>query len=444
MLFSSLYLPAHLSEAVGDRAWVEAMLQAEAALARAESEVGIIPRAAADTIAAWSDVDRFDVPAILGEAREAGNPAEPLVRAVRRAVAGDAAQYVHLGATSQDILDTAAMLVTQRALWFIDEDLGAVAATLARLADEHRDTVMAGRTLLQQAVPTTFGLTAAQWLAGVLRARDALARLHDTTLAVQLGGAAGTLAPLGEAGPEVLRAFAHTAGLAEPALPWHTERTRMGEIAAALSLAAGTLDRIALDIILLAQTELGEVAEASTERRGGSSTMPHKQNPVGSVLVRACAREAQAQADLLMRSMAQELERAAGAWQAEWPALSGALAGTGGAAAWLREALAGLQVRPDRMRENLGVTGGLIMAERIAALLSRSLGREEAHRCMRRLSERAREAGCDLTEVLLEDETVRGALSEEEIREAMSPAGYLGSAEAFIDRALAIYKEQNE
>ncbi|HZU12318.1 MAG TPA: 3-carboxy-cis,cis-muconate cycloisomerase [Chloroflexota bacterium] len=442
MLFTALFLPPRLREATGDRAWFQAMLDAEAALARAESECGLIPPSAADAIAAHCMVDEFDVPAILEEARGMGNPAEPLVRALRRSVPDEAADYVHMGATSQDIVDTAAMLVTQRTLRIVEGDLAAAAAALAQLAMRYRDTPMAGRTLLQQAVPVTFGLTAAQWLAGIVRARAALRRLRGGTLAVQLGGAAGTLAPLGDSGPSVLHAFSCTLGLAEPALPWHTERTRLAEIAGALSLTAGALERIALDIILLSQTEVGEVAEAGAGRRGGSSTMPQKQNPVGAVLARACARTAQTQAEGLFRAMAQELERAAGAWQAEWPALSGALAATGGAAGGLREALDGLAVRPDRMQENLEMTGGLIMAERVATLLAERLGREQAHQYVRSLSERAVAEGRRLTDVLPDDATVRGVLSPGEIRQVMSPSEYLGSSGAFIDRALALYREQ--
>jgi 3-carboxy-cis,cis-muconate cycloisomerase len=430
-----------VSDAVGDRAWFAAMLDVEAALAHASASAGVIPIEAADRIAGCCTVDRFDLTAVLRDGREAGNPAEPLVRALRHVVGGEAARYVHAGATSQDILDTAAMLVVRRTLGILDEDLAAVASSLAALAVEHRRTVMVGRTLLQQAVPITFGLTAAQWLAGVSRARAALRRLPDTVLAVQLGGAAGTLGPFGEAGTAVLRCLARELDLLEPALPWHTERTRIAEVAGALALTAGALDRIALDITLLAQTEVGEVAESGTGHHGGSSTMPHKRNQVGAIMVRACVRQTEAQAEVLLRSMAQEHERAAGAWQAEWPALSGALAGTAGAAAWLREALDGLQVYPERMRQNLERTGGLIMSEWLAALLSKHLGREEAHACLRALGERARETSRPLIEMLLEDETVRRYLSPEEIERAMAPTEYLGSTDAFIDRALAQYRD---
>jgi 3-carboxy-cis,cis-muconate cycloisomerase len=238
----------------------------------------------------------------------------------------------------------------------------------------------------------------------------------------------------------VLHAFAAELRLAEPALPWHAERTRLAEIGAALGLASGALEKIALDLALLAQTEIGEIVQSGDGRRGGSSTLPHKRNPVAAVLTRACARQAQAQVEVLMRGMAQEHERAAGVWQAEWQALSQALACTGGAAAWLHEALEGLQVRPERMLQNLNETRGLIMSEHIASELAERMGRAEAHDLVRSLSLRAGEEGRSLTELLLEDETVRAYLERDEIERAMDPACYLGSATAFIDRALALYE----
>jgi 3-carboxy-cis,cis-muconate cycloisomerase len=301
---------------------------------------------------------------------------------------------------------------------------------------------MVGRTLLQHALPVTFGFKAAHWLAGVMRARTVLLRLHDDVLAVELGGAAGTLASLGPAGVAVLHDFAEQLQLAEPALPWHTERTRIMEIGAALALVSGSLDKIALDIVLLAQTEVGEVVEGGDGRRGGSSTLPHKRNPIGAVLTRACVREAQANAEVLMRAMAQEHERAAGAWHSEWQALSGALAFTGGAAAWLREVMEALEVRPERMRENLDATHGLIMSEHVASLLAAHMGREEAHDLVRSLSRRASDGRESLKELLLRDPTVCKHLSPDAIERAMDPASYLGSANAFIDRTLALYRAE--
>jgi 3-carboxy-cis,cis-muconate cycloisomerase len=261
-----------------------------------------------------------------------------------------------------------------------------------------------------------------------------LRRVRVECLAAQLGGAAGTLAALGNAALPVLRAFSRQLDLPEPELPWHTERSRVARMGAELMVIVGTLDKIALDITLLAQTEVGEVSEGGLG--GGSSTLPQKRNPVGSVMTRACIREVQSAGETLARGMGQELERAAGAWQAGWPALSSALAYTGGAASWLRTTVEGLEVHPERMRENLERSHGLIMSERVALLLSEHVGREAAHALVRAASERVVAGEGSLGEVLLADEDVRQYLTREEIEEAMDPVTYLGAAQAFIDRAL--------
>jgi len=293
----------------------------------------------------------------------------------------------------------------------------AAAAAAAVLARAHRDTPMAGRTLLQQAVPITFGLKAAGWLAGLAEARAGLARVP---LHAQLGGAAGTLASLGDAGPRVLAAYAEELGLAEPVLPWHTNRVRPAELASALAIASGAVAKTAQDVVLLAQTEVGEVLEAAS---GGSSAMPHKRNPVAAVSALACARQAPGLAATLLGAMAHEHERAAGAWQAEWQALPALLATTGSAASWLRACLEGLEVDTGRMRANLDLTGGALMAERVAASLAPDRGRREAHRAV--------------AEVLARGGDLRELASEE----LLDPAAHLGAAGEFVDRALAAYEE---
>jgi 3-carboxy-cis,cis-muconate cycloisomerase len=341
-LFTPIFVPEPVQDAVSDEAWLRALLDVEAALAAAEAAAGLIsPEAAAAIAAAVVETSDLGV-----AARSAGNPVVALVARLREAV-GEHGDAVHLGATSQDILDSAAMLVASRALTEVGAQLDAVAGACAALAREHRGTVMAGRTLLQQAVPVTFGLKAAGWLAGVAGAR---ARLRELRLPAQLGGAAGTLSQLG---PEVAERFAAELGLAAPALPWHGDRRPVAELGAALAVAAGAVEKVALDIVLLAQTEVGEVAEASEGGRGGSSAMPHKHNPVGAVRARAAARAVRGAAGVLLEAMAGEHERAAGAWQSEWRALSEALAFTGGAAWSLHEALAGLTVDSQRMGANL-------------------------------------------------------------------------------------------
>ena len=357
-IFDSIFVPEAVQETVSDGAWVRAMLDAEAALAAAQAAEGVISPAAAEAVAAACRAGDFD----LSDARAAANPVVPLARALR-----ERAPDAHFGATSQDILDTAAMLVARRARVLILAELDGVAGACARLADEHRGTPMAARTLMQQALPTTFGLKAAGWLAGVATARDGLAAVP---LAVQLGGAAGTLAGLG---PAVLARFAAELELAEPPLPWHGDRTRVAALAAALAIAAGACEKVALDIVLLAQNEVGEIAESSEGGRGGSSAMAHKRNPVGAVRARAAARSARGAAGVLLEAMAGEHERAAGAWQSEWGALSAALAGAGGGAWSLHEALDGLTVDPDRMAANLEGLPGAFDQATVDALVDRAL-----------------------------------------------------------------------
>jgi 3-carboxy-cis,cis-muconate cycloisomerase len=328
--FDALFVPDELLELGTDERWMETLIEVERALARVthpdEPEIG-------------GDF-RVDFAELVADARRVGNPVEPLVRRLRERY-----PYAHDGATSQDILDTAAALVARDGTSLVRAQLDAVADACARLADEHRATVMAGRTLLQQATPTTFGLKAAGWLVAVLDVRDL------PPLPVQLGGATGTLAAFGSRGLEVRRRLAEELGLGEPTLTWHANRVPVARLGAALSVAAGACAKIALDIELLAQTEVAEVREAEG---GGSSTMPHKRNPVRSTLARACAVGAQAAAGVLAAGVAEhEHERAAGAWHAEWNALADALMLTGATAWWVREALEGLEVDADRMRANI-------------------------------------------------------------------------------------------
>ena len=437
--FDALFVPAQLRAAVSPHAWLEGMLEAERALATAGAAAGVVPADVAAEIAAACDAARFDPEQLAEEGRAAGNPAEPLVRALAASVGDEASRWVHRGATSQDVVDTAAMLVAHRALSLVLADADRVAAAAAGLAREHRDTPMAARTLLQHAVPTTFGLKASGWLAAVVEARTRLAEVARTRLAAQLGGAAGTLAAFGDDGVTLLDLFAGELGLHAPVLPWHTDRTRIAELGAALATAAGVAAKIALDVILLAQTEVGEVAEGDG---GRSSTMPQKRNPSRSALARAAARLAEAHASVLTGTLEQEHERAAGAWQAEWDALSGALAYTGGALSALADALESLEVDADRMRRNLDATGGLVLAERISFLLPARLGRGEAQEVVRGAADRAAASGTSFRDELLADP--RTGLDPSELEAALDPAGYLGAAGAFVDRALALYEGSRE
>jgi 3-carboxy-cis,cis-muconate cycloisomerase len=373
-LFDAVIARGSARKAVSDEAWLGAMLEVEAALARACAAAGVIPAAHAEAIAGACRAKLFDVAAIGAEAANVGNPAEPLVRALRARVGEPAADDVHLGATSQDVVDSAAMLVARRALGALVADLGGAADAAARLAAEHRDTPMIGRTLMQQAVPTTFGLKAGGWLVALDESTE---RVRDVRLAAQLGGAAGNLAALGQAGLEVLGRFSRELGLDEPVIPWHTDRTRVGELAGALGEACGAIAKIAGDVVLLAQTEVGEVREG-VEGRGGSSAMTHKRNPVAAISARAAARQAPGLVATLLASMEHEHERAAGAWHAEWPALRSLLTFAGSAAAWLRDCLENLEVDVEPMRANLGDADASVGAA--SELVERALRAHDGHR----------------------------------------------------------------
>ena len=428
--FAAIFVPQDLRDAVSDRAWLQGMLDAEHALARAGVPVGLVPADAALRIGEACRADRFDAAGIADDGRAVGNPAEPLVRELRTAVGADAAEYVHLGATSQDIVDTAAMLVSRHAAALVLAELDRLADGCAELARTHRSTPMAARTLLQQAVPTTFGLKAAGWLLAVLEARRRLAAVRDERLAAQLGGAAGTLAALGDDALEIVRLYAQELGLAEPLLPWHANRQRVAELGAALDAAAGAAAKVGRDIVLLAQSEVGEVAEALG---GGSSTMPQKRNPVRSTLAVACERLAHAHAGVLLGELAHEHERAVGGWHAEWEALSGALAFAGGAAAAAADAVGELEVDAGRMRANLEASGGLVVAERISFALTTRLGRGQAHAIVAEAAQAP-----SFREALLADQ--RTGLAADELDALLDPTGYLGAAEALVDRALGEYE----
>ena len=455
----------------GDAAWLRAMLDTEAALARALERAGLaaagagaaVTAAAAraagtagagvtgtgDGAAGTGDGDRaagagFDAGELGRQAALTGNPVPPLVRALTSAVPGWAASAVHRGATSQDILDTAMMLLAKRAAAVVLSDLSDAATSAARLAEAHRGTIMIGRTLLQQAVPVTFGLVAAGWLTGIDEAAASLARVAGQRLAVQFGGAAGTLAALGETGPRVAALLAGELGLAVPVVPWHTDRLRVVELASAASGVTGTLGKIARDVTLLAQSEVAEVSEGGTGR-GGSSAMPHKRNPVASVLILGCARRVPGLLATLAAAAEQEHQRAAGAWHAEWETLADLLRLTGSAASWAAELLAGLVVDGQRMRANLDAAGGFPMAEHVAGLLAPALGPVAAHDLVAAAAAGAAASGASLRDALQSGEAARSlaaaGVSQDQLDAALDPAGYLGAAGAFTDAALAAHRD---
>jgi 3-carboxy-cis,cis-muconate cycloisomerase len=436
-LFAPIFSTDALLEATSDRSWLQAMLDAEAALAWAQADCDVIPAGAATAILAACDADRFDLGQLGRDARRGGNPVIPLVPALRAAVADPWQVWVHWGATSQDILDTAAMLVTRRAVALIDADLARLGAAGAALAEAHRDTVMAGRTLLQQALPITLGLKAAGWLAGTDAARGQLARA-SADLAVQLGGAAGTLASLGTKGPAVAAAFARRLGLAEPVLPWHTTRGRIAALAGALGLVAGTAAKISLDVALLMQTEVGEAFEPTP---GGSSTLPHKRNPASGAAVVAAARRAHALLPVLFGALVAEHERPVGAWHAEWQPLSELLALAGGAAAGAADTLDGLDVDPQAMARNVARTGGALLSERVVLALAEATGDGDEGR---RAVTDALRSGRPFADALADDPLVAKVFDRARIDELLDPAGYLGATATWIDRALAAHAEASD
>ncbi|WP_440581179.1 3-carboxy-cis,cis-muconate cycloisomerase [Streptomyces sp. PT19] len=420
------------ADATDDRALVRALLDAEAALTRAQAGLGLAPEEAARAVTEAADPARFDASSLAERARGGGNPVIPLVADLTQAVGEEHGPYVHRGATSQDILDSALMLVAARTLEPLLADLGRTERALARLAAEHRDTAMPGRTLTQHAVPTTFGLKAAGWRALVLDARDRTAAVRSA-LPAQLGGAAGTLAAFGAYGaPDPLAlpaAYARELGLCAPLLPWHTLRTPVADLAGCLAFAAGALGKIAADVLTLSRTEIGELAEGSG---GGSSAMPHKANPVRSTLIAAAARRAPQLAATLYGSLAAEDERPAGAWHAEWEPLRDLLRLTGGAARDAAELTEGLQVRPEAMREHLALTHGLIVSERLSAELAPVLGRARAKALLTELAGRTYTEDRSLAELLAQVPELKGL----DLTALTDPARYTGSAGALTDRAL--------
>ena len=434
-----LFSTPAMSATFSSEAHVRGMLTFEAALARAEARAGIISQEAATDIATHCKVELFDVPALYRDAASAGTPAIPLVRMLTASIESEAKKYVHWGATSQDAIDTAMMLQMREGLVLLLEELLGICSACAKLTEQHRNTLMVGRTLLQQALPITFGLKAARWLALTVRQVHALRKCQKRSLAVQLGGAAGTLAAFGDNGLQVLHLIAEELSLPEPDLPWHAERDRIAEIATTLGVVAGAMAKIAEDVVLLAQTEVGEATEGAAPGKGGSSAMPQKHNPVDATGALASARLAIGVVPVLLAAMAQEHERAASAWQTEWSAIPNLFRFTASAVERVRLALAGLQVDPQRMQANLNLTGGLIMAESLTMALAPHIGRPEAQDIVHTMCEQAVKSGVDLRQVVMGTAQVTAILSPDEIDHALDPAHYLGSTDAFIDRALKAY-----
>ncbi len=446
-LIESLATTDQLAELFSDQSVLQALLDFEVALARAEARVGIVPYAAAESIAAAAKAEAFDVAALSHDMLRAGTAGVPLAKALTervRAKDADAARYVHWGATSQDVADTALILLLKRAQIILLSDISKLEESLARLSEEHRNTVMLGRTLMQGAPPITFGLKAAGWLGAVRRSKGRLDSSFAEVLIVQFGGASGTLAAFGEQGITVAAELAKELELGCPEAPWHTHRDRLANVICDCGVLTGSLGKIARDISLLMQNEVAEVAEPGGQGRGGSSTMPHKRNPIGSALTLAAAQRVPGEVAALLFAMMQEHERGVGGWQAEWPIVASVIQSTGLAAASMAEVIEALSVDAARMRANIDAAHGTVFAERAMMLLRSKAGRDVAHRIVEEATRMSTMQGRNLSEVLAEMPEVIAHMDVSALRQLEVPEQYLGSAEIFRKALVASARNSNE
>ena len=443
-LLAPMFSSGAMRAACDDAAYLQAMLDFEAALARAEAAVGVIPAKATAPIGQVCTASTFDLAGLAEAATRSGNLAIPLVKALTAAVAkvdAEAARFVHWGATSQDVIDTATMLVLRASLDVLLADLDRAITGFARLAQAHRHTAMVARTWLQHALPMPFGLKLAEYAAALSRSRTRLKRLAQEGLALQFGGAAGTLAALGDKGLAVAEKLAAELKLPLPDAPWHTHRDRIAEAASVLAIIAGSCGKIARDVSLLMQTDVGEAFEPAGAGRGGSSTMPHKRNPVAAASAHGAATMAPNLAATIFAAQVQEHERSAGPWHAEWPTLPTLLLVTSGALAATVDLAEGLEVDTARMHQNLDATGGLIMAEAVAMALAEKVGKSEAHHIVEAASKSAVAQKKHLRDVLAADSNVSAQLSADQLKKLFEPMAYQGASQTLIDRLLASLDE---
>ena len=437
LLYRGLFGTDEMRAIFDERGFVQRMLDVEAALARVEARLGIVPDEAAEAITGAASAERLDLRELGAVTTNVGYPVVALAKALGRAAGGDAERYVHWGATTQDIMDSALVLQMRDGFALIERDLKALCQALGKRASEHRDTVMAGRTHLQHALPVTFGYKCAVWLAPLLDHVERLRALTPRVLAVEFAGAVGTLASLGAEGRAVTEGLAKELGLAAPVAPWHASRERVAEAAAFLGLLCGSLAKIATDVILLMQAEIAEMSEPHQAGRGASSTMPQKRNPIASEYIIAAARGVQALVPLMLGAMAGDHERATGPWQAELLALPQSFVLTAGALHHARSIAEGMTVDVAAMRRNLDATNGLIMAEAFMMQLAPAIGRDAAHHAVQVACGRALEEKRGLVEVLAEDEEVSAHLDRTALKRISDPANYLGEVGAVVDRVLA-------
>jgi 3-carboxy-cis,cis-muconate cycloisomerase len=439
-LLAPMLSSAAMRAVCDDVAFLQHMLDFEAALARAEAATGVIPVSAADPIARACWAGAFDLAELAQAATRSGNLAIPLVKALTAGVAktdADAARYVHWGATSQDAIDTAGMLTLRAAIDALLADLDRAIAGFAKLAIVNRNTPVVARTWLQHALPMPFGLKLAEYAAALHRSRTRLKRLRKEALALQFGGAAGTLAALGDKGLLVAERLAQELKLPLPDAPWHTHRDRIAEAASVLAILAGTCGKIARDVSLMMQTDVGEAFEPSGEGRGGSSTMPHKRNPVASATALAAATMAPNLAATIFAAQVQDHERSAGPWHAEWPSMPTLQLVTSGALAAIVDIAEGLEIDAARMRANLDSTRGLIMAEAVTMALAEKIGKSEAHHLVEAASKKAIADKMTLREVLSAEASVAAHLDAGTLARLFEPMAYQGASQALIDRLLA-------
>jgi len=433
-LIESLATTEPLAEVFSDVSILQAMLDFEVALARAEARVGIVPKSAAERVAAAAHAGKFDMGALSQGMFRAGTPGIPLVKALTekvRAADPEAAGWVHWGATSQDVADTALVLLLKRAKVVVSHDLKRLEKALITLSEKHNATVMLGRTLMQAAPPVTFGLKVAGWMGALSRSSKRLKSAFDEALVLQFGGASGTLASLGDKGTVVAHALAEELGLRCPDAPWHTHRDRLANLVCCCGVLTGSLGKMARDISLLMQSDVSEAAEPGGEGRGGSSTMPHKRNPTACALTLAAAERIPGLVANFLSAMVQEHERAVGGWQSEWPAIASVVESTGVAASSMAEVAEGLSVDAARMRQNIANTRGLIFAERAMMLLAAELGRDVAHKLLEDATQKSIAQNKDLVAVLADLPDVSSRLNRSVLDQLAVPEQYLGSAEAF-------------
>ena len=433
IIFRDLFGTGPMRAIFGDRGLVDRYVAVEVALARAQGRIGVIPRDAADAIEKHADAGKIDLGALGAETVLVGYPIIGIVHALQKQC-GEAGRYLHWGATTQDIMDTATVLQIRDGLALVEDDLAALDTVLTALARRHRDTVMAGRTHLQHALPVTFGYKVAVWLSMIRRHRARLTELTPRVLIVEFAGAAGTLASLDDRGLEVQAALAAELGLAMPEATWHAARDTLAEAVGFLGLDTGSLAKIAVDVMLMMQNEIGEVFEPFLTGRGASSTMPQKRNPISSELILALSKVVRQQAGLMLDTMAADFERATGPFHVEWIAIPEAFVAASGALHQARFMLSGLVVEPERMRRNLDITGGLIVAEAVMMALAPKTGRGAAHDIVYDACRNALEAGTPLIDQLRRAEEVTRHFDDAALARLVDPANYVGAAPEMVDR----------